>query len=81
MITKSKSGNISFFGVGKNNFHFRFHLYFFYPSHCRLCKSVKKKFARWSDDPKYKDVHFAMGNVTEIEGEFSPTEHSSEIKP
>ena len=48
---------------------FRFHLYFFYPSHCRLCKSVKKKFARWCDDPKYKDVHFAMGNVTEIEGE------------
>ena len=43
-------------------------MYFFYPNHCKLCRSIKKPFGRWAEDPKYENTFFAIGSVTDVPG-------------
>lgn len=45
---------------------FRYKLFMLYPTHCRLCKSVKKKIVKWSEESKYSDVGFYTANVDDV---------------
>ena len=37
-----------------------------YPTHCRMCASMKKKVDKWSRDSKWSKVRFYICNVDDV---------------